>query len=102
MFRTRTQHPHCSRTVTTRLADVSTPKTRRVRGTGVDNVVLRVDVAPEAKALVNRVHEHTGLSKGQVTELLLMRIPLDERGLPLWPDIDNLATQEALPIAKAD
>lgn len=87
---------------TARIANMSAPKTRRPRGTGTGNVVLRVDVAKEAKDLVERVHEHTGLSKGQVTELLLLRIPVDERGLPLWSDIDSLSEQGALPIAGAD
>ena len=80
---------------------MSAPKTRRPRGTGVDNVILRVDVSPVAKNLVDRVSDHTGLSKGQVTEMLLLRIPLDARGLPLWPDIDDLKHQGALPIAEA-
>jgi hypothetical protein len=74
---------------------------RRKRGTGAGNVVLKVDVAAEAKALVERVATHMGLSKGQATERLLLSIPLDSRGLPLWPDIDDSKNRGALPIDKA-
>lgn len=73
---------------------------RRARGTGLDTVTLKVDVAPEAKALVERVRVHMGLSQAQAAELILLRVQVDHRGLPLWHDID--AYQEgALPIAKA-
>lgn len=89
-----------NRTRTIRVAGMNAPKTRRVRGTGLDNVILRVDVSPSAKDLVNRVSDHTGLSKGQITEMLLLRIPLDSRGLPLWKDIDDYKDQGALPIDK--
>lgn len=90
-----------NRTHTNIIGVMNTPKVRRARGTGLDNVILRVDVSPAAKDLVNRVSDHTGLSKGQITEMLLLRIPLDSRGLPLWDDIDNFKAQGALPIDKA-
>lgn len=90
-----------NRTHTVRLASMSASKTRRPRGTGLDNVILRVDVSPSAKDLVDRVSAHTNLSKGLVTERLLLGIPLDARGLPLWDDIDDYRDQGALPIPKA-
>ncbi|MFK4298601.1 hypothetical protein ABH924_003772 [Arthrobacter sp. GAS37] len=73
---------------------------RRHRGTGLDNVTLKVDVAPDAKDLVNRVKDHMGLSQAQAAELILLRVPVDKRGLPLWDDIDD-HQRGALPIAKA-
>lgn len=74
---------------------------RRKRGDGVGNVVLKVDVGQDVKDLVNRLAIHMGLSKGQAAERLLLSIPLDSRGLPLWPDVDKFQDQEALPIDKA-
>jgi hypothetical protein len=88
-------------TGTDRLGLMSAAIHRRERGTGAGNVVLKVDVAVEAKALVERLATHMGLSKGQATEKLLLSIPLDARGLPLWPDIDDFQDQGTLPIAKA-
>lgn len=88
-------------TSTDRLWLMSTAIHRRERGTGTGNVVLKVDVAVEAKALVERLATHMGLSKGQATEKLLLSIRLDSRGLPLWPDIDDFQDQGTLPIAKA-
>lgn len=73
---------------------------RRARGTGLGNVTLKVDVTPDAKALVDRVRAHMGLSQAQAAELILLRVPLDSRGLPLWEDIDSYQ-EGALPIAKA-
>lgn len=73
---------------------------RRARGTGIGNVTLKVDVTPDAKALVDRVRAHMGLSQAQAAELILLRVPLDSRGLPLWEDIDSYQ-EGALPIAKA-
>lgn len=71
---------------------------RRKRGDAVNTVVLKVDVDIEAKELVNRVAAHMGLSKGQATERLLNSIPVDARGLPLWPDVDDFQDKEQLPI----
>ena len=88
-------------TGTDRLGFMSAAIHRRERGTGAGNVVLKVDVAAPAKALVERVATHMGLSKGQATEMLLMSIRLDSRGLPLWDNIDDFQNQGALPIAKA-
>lgn len=88
-------------TGTDRLGFMSAAIHRRERGTGAGNVVLKVDVAAPAKALVERVATHMGLSKGQATEMLLMSIRLDSRGLPLWDNIDDFHNQGALPIAKA-
>lgn len=83
------------------MVDSMTVVHRRERGTGAGNVVLKVDVPAEAKALVERVATHMGLSKGQATERLLLSLPLDARGLPLWADIDDYQDQGALPIDKA-
>lgn len=88
-------------TGTDRLEFMSAAIHRRERGTGAGNVVLKVDVAAPAKALVERVATHMGLSKGQATEMLLTSIRLDSRGLPLWDNIDDFQNQGALPIAKA-
>lgn len=88
-------------TGTDRLNSMSAAIHRRERGTGAGNVVLKVDVAAPAKALVERVATHLGLSKGQAAEMLLMSIRLDSRGLPLWDNIDDFQNQGALPIAKA-
>lgn len=71
---------------------------RRKRGEGINTVVLKVDVDPGAKGLVDRVAAHMGLSKGQAAERLLNSIALNDRGLPLWPDIDDFHDREALPI----
>lgn len=73
---------------------------RRARGSGIGNVTLKVDVTPDAKALVDRVRAHMGLSQAQAAELILLRVPLDSRGLPLWEDIDSYQ-EGTLPIAKA-
>ena len=88
-------------TGTYRLGFMSTAIHRRVRGTGAGNVVLKVDVAADAKALVERLATHMGLSKGQAAERLLLSIRVDGRGLPIWPDIDDYQEQGALPIDKA-
>lgn len=83
------------------LRRMSTSIHRRHRGTGLGNVTLKVDIAPDAKALVERVAQHMGLSQAQAAERLLMCIPLDARDLPRWSDIDNYQTEGVLPIPKA-
>lgn len=75
------------------------PAARRRRGEAKSTVPLFVDVAPEAKALVDRVAALSGAPKWAVVEAFLTHAPLDENGLPTW--WSTLMTQEELPLSKS-
>ena len=73
--------------------------TRRRRGEGKASVPLFVDVAPEAKALVDRVAAASGAPKWAVVEAILVHTQLTEAGLPTW--WPSMAEQEELPLPRS-
>lgn len=75
---------------------------RRAKGTAPDAAHLYVQIAPAAKAVVDRIHESTGAPRWVVVEQILGRIAddLDERGVPVWwPEQPD--QQEELPLKTA-
>ncbi len=63
---------------------VTTPTSRRSRGTAAGSVPLFAHVAPEAKAVVDRVAEATGAPKWAVIEAILSHVEIGDDGVPVW------------------
>jgi hypothetical protein len=55
----------------------------RPRGSRTGLVTFFATVDPKYKALVDRVADEVGVSQGVAFGLLLSRVPLDDRGLPV-------------------
>lgn len=68
-------------------------KTRR----GVKTVPFYVDVVPETRDVITRIHEATGVRKNIIVEEIVRNLEVDETGVPVWwshrPD-----GQEELPL----
>lgn len=77
----------------------SAPPKRRPRGTAAGCVPLFVEVAPDAKAVLDRAAAATGAAKWAVLEEILRHVPVDEHGRPQWWPIPH--DQEALPLKTA-
>ncbi|RJT76953.1 hypothetical protein D6T63_15965 [Arthrobacter cheniae] len=72
---------------------------RRPRGTRAETVQVAYYIAPEAKRVLVELSDKLGVSAGAGLEKILLNLELDERGLPVWADHDNI--QEVLPMARA-
>jgi hypothetical protein len=72
--------------------------TRRRRGEAAGTVKLFADVAPEAKEVVDRIHEATGAAKWAIIEAILLRTELDDRGRPTWWPVED-ERQARLPLS---
>lgn len=59
------------------------PGTKR-RGHKAGTVPLFAEVPKELKEIVDRTHQRTGMSKAQVTEEILRRVPVDDTGVAVW------------------
>lgn len=72
---------------------------RGARGSRTDRVPLFVEVDPEAKEILETIHQTTGEPKWLIVQELLKRAPLDEEGRPVgWPEHPE---QEELPLKTA-
>ena len=75
-------------------------KPRRARGTASDAVGIFVEVAPDAKAVLDEAAAVLGQPKWRVMEEILRHVPLDADGRPAWWP-DQLTPQEELPLKSA-
>lgn len=74
---------------------------RRRRGEAAHSVRLFVEVAPEAKAVLDRAAAATGAPKWAVLESILVNLQLDENGRPVWWPETPSPDQGELPLTKA-
>jgi sirohydrochlorin ferrochelatase len=76
-------------------------RTRRGRGESAGTVPLFVEVAPEVKALVDRLALESGEAKWAVVEKVFNRLAaeMDGDALPAWWPSPR-ANQEELPLSK--
>jgi hypothetical protein len=73
-------------------------RARRQRGTGIHNIAFFAEIPPATKAKLKAAADALELSYGQVLEILVDLVEVDEHGRPVhWPDPD----QEELPLNRS-
>lgn len=78
---------------------MATPMRRR-KGEAASSVPLFVEVAPEAKAVLDRAAAATGAPKWAVLEAILRHTDLDDHGRPTWWPA-SAPDQEELPLPQS-
>lgn len=76
-------------------------RARRRRGEAVHSVPVFAEVAPAAKAVLDRAAAATGAPKWAVLESILINAQVDDEGRPVWWPVEASPEQEELPLTKA-